>query len=91
MFHVNSKAKPAGAVDTDWFDELFAQDSFVSAPACVNKSATPLQSETTEAMDLDDFLNMCSSSGPPNEATKKKQDCLGHGLDDLIFEDFGNW
>eukprot|EP00930_Biecheleria_cincta_P100877 TRINITY_DN924_c0_g2_i1.p1 TRINITY_DN924_c0_g2~~TRINITY_DN924_c0_g2_i1.p1 ORF type:complete len:271 (+),score=60.85 TRINITY_DN924_c0_g2_i1:89-901(+) len=87
--HVNSKTKSAAASGADWFDDFLAQDSFVPAPACVNKSAAPVQSETAEAMDLDDFLNMCSGSGPPHAATKKKQACLGHGLDDLIFEDFG--
>eukprot|EP00930_Biecheleria_cincta_P100876 TRINITY_DN924_c0_g1_i2.p1 TRINITY_DN924_c0_g1~~TRINITY_DN924_c0_g1_i2.p1 ORF type:complete len:312 (+),score=64.87 TRINITY_DN924_c0_g1_i2:117-1052(+) len=88
--NIVAKAKPIAASDTDWFDELFAQDGFVPAPVCVNE-LTAGEDSATGTKDRDNFLNMCSSSGPAVVATEKKQDLLGHGLDDLVFADFGNW
>lgn len=78
------------ASDTDWFDELFAQDELFPASDCKNKLTETVRSETTDTMDLDVFLE-CSSSGSSDASTKKKQESLGHGLDDLVFADFGNW
>jgi len=84
-------AKPIAASDTDWFDELFAQQDFLPAPVYTSGLTAGEQSATTDTMDLDHFLNMCSSSGPAAVAIDKKQDLLGHGLDDPVFADFGKW
>jgi len=89
--HVVAKAKPIAASDTDWFDELFAQQDLLPAPVHTSELRAGEQSATTDAMDLDTFLHMCSSSEPAAVVADKRQDLLSHGLDDPVFADFGNW
>lgn len=89
--NVVAKAKLIAASDTDWFDELFAQQDFPPAPVYKSELKAREQPATTHTTDLDDFLNMCSSPGPTAVAIDRKKDVLGHGLDDPIFADFGNW